>query len=408
MTISDLTKEQKEELSLKHQELDKVVKQKETLDEKMIPLCDKLSELEEEEKNLNSEYENIINNKKETFSSKQTSRLSEITNRNVQIGIEKYNIKQKISTISNDFFEVREKSKNIEFEIDKIINGRKQGSIFSEKDDVVNLDKNGNIIVVTNNNYKSIKKELKINEVKNVLTKSNEDVIDFIIDKFSSVGTISFSLSEKTKIKVNSFLNKIKEVQKIIKEGYAEEQQRVEEIIDNYNQIKENKKKIEEEADKLTLSQNTEVSKEIEDNLYYSSQNEQPDIIKQDEKIDTIENVAYVVDNNEESDISIENSKQNQNIYLDIFNEQKVKEEKDEIEIDIQYKNINKQAHTIKDKMPEIIRQFSKRGNNLLNIKSKKTKEIENLEKYKQELENINNKNDSNLNEIENIFGMGA
>ena len=68
MTISDLTKEQKEELSLKHQELDKVVKQKETLDEKMIPLCDKLSELEEEEKNLNSEYENIINNKKENGS----------------------------------------------------------------------------------------------------------------------------------------------------------------------------------------------------------------------------------------------------------------------------------------------------------------------------------------------------
>lgn len=398
MTISALTNEAKEELSLKYKELDKVIKQKEALDKEMIPLCDKLTELEAEENTINKEYENIINNKKEVFSSKQTSRLSEIANRNVQIGIEKYNLKQKISDISKDFFEIRENSKNIEFEIDEIINGKKEGSIFSEHDDVVNLDKDGNIIVVTNNKYKTIKKNSNINVNKNTLTKSSEDVIDFITEKFSSVGTISYNLGETVKAKVNIFLNKVKDV---VKEGYEEEKQRVEEIINNYNQIKENNKKLEEEADNLTLSQNTEVSKEIEDNLYYTNQNEGPTAIKQDDEVNTIDNVAYVVDNKEET-------KENKS-YLDIFNEEKeAKEENDEVEIDIQYKNVNKQAHTIKDKMPEIIKQFSKKGNNLLKIKSNKTKEIENLEKYKQELENINNKSDNDINEIENIFGMGA
>lgn len=417
MIISDLSSEQKVKLSEKYKELDNIVRQKEELDTKIVPLCDKLSELEMEEAKLNEEYNEIFVSNKEGFTSKETERLADITNRNVELSNEKEKIKSEINDLSKDFFDIRKEEDSLKEYIQAIVEN-KEGSIFSVDDEVVKLDEEGNIVnkvVVDSSSFSNIKEsEQYINSSKNTITRTSTKVLDVIRNNYKKVDKVSYNLSSNIQEKISNFIEKVEskvmEIVDEVKKGYQEEEQRIQSIIDDYNKKKEEKEKIEEEANNLQFACNIEDNKLINENLN-SDNLEEPNITLLSngmKEIDNLESVnlnemVTVIDNKDievkEEQINIENNK-------DIISYSE-KEQFSEV------KN-NKIAKSNANKLINMITLFKEGKNSEKEIANVVDDKIENdteetkrgslkkVKKYKKK--NVENNYDTQIDELENIF----
>lgn len=278
MAISDLSSEEKIKLSEQYVKLNNIVKQREELDTKMTPLYDKLSALEMEEEKLNKEYDEIFLLNNDIFSSENTSRLADITSRNVEISKEKEIIKQGMIELSDDFLNIRKEESSLRETIEAIAN-RKEGSIFSENDEVVRLDKKGNIVdkvVVESSNFSKIISgvENHINKNKNSITKSSNKVLNVIKSNYRKTKSFTYGLSSNLKEKLSKF---VVEISDEFKRGYSEEEERVQNIINHYSKIKEEQEKVEEAANNLEFIVGEDVKEknkqdeksDIDQNLYY-------------------------------------------------------------------------------------------------------------------------------------------
>ncbi len=315
MAISNLSSSEISNLSKRISELDSIIKQKELLDAKMTPLCDKLSELEDEEEKINIEYDNIFSISKEAFTSDQTTRLVDIMGRLKEISDEKSDIKNQIANLSNEFFNVRKEEELIRENINEI-SSNKKGSIFSNSDDVVVLDKKGNIVnsvVVNNSDFSKISTEdYTVDTTKNTITKTNNTVINVIKNNFKKVKNFSCSLKENLSSKVTTFIQNIggiaSELAQEMKNGYAEEEERVQNIINNYKKIKEETKKAEEEAENLQFADSTATNEE-KPQVEIDNQDE---VQAKKEKVDEIP-VDNVVEE-ETNEISVDNAEEKEEV----------------------------------------------------------------------------------------------
>ena len=315
MAISNLSSSEISNLSKRISKLDSIIKQKELLDAKMTPLCDKLSELEDEEEKINIEYDNIFSISKEAFTSDQTTRLVDIMGRLKEISDEKSDIKNQIANLSNEFFNVRKEEELIRENINEI-SSNKKGSIFSNSDDVVVLDKKGNIVnsvVVNNSDFSKISTEdYTVDTTKNTITKTNNTVINVIKNNFKKVKNFSCSLKENLSSKVTTFIQNIggiaSELAQEMKNGYAEEEERVQNIINNYKKIKEETKKAEEEAENLQFADSTATNEE-KPQVEIDNQDE---VQAKKEKVDEIP-VDNVVEE-ETNEISVDNAEEKEEV----------------------------------------------------------------------------------------------
>ena len=327
MAISNLSSSEISNLSKRISELDSIIKQKELLDAKMTPLCDKLSELEDEEEKINIEYDNIFSISKEAFTSDQTTRLVDIIGRLKEISDEKSDIKNQIANLSNEFFNVRKEEELIRENINEI-SSNKKGSIFSNSNDVVVLDEKGNIVnsvVVNNSDFSKIStQDYTVDTTKNTITKTNNAVINVIKNNFKKVKNYSCSLKENLSSKVTTFIQNIggiaSELAQEMKNGYAEEEERVQNIINNYKKIKEETKKAEEEAENLQFADSTATNEE-KPQVEIDNQDE---VQAKKEKVDEIpvDNVAE----EETNEISVDNAEEKEEVK---------KQEKPEVEINL-------------------------------------------------------------------------
>lgn len=286
MSISDLSSEEKVKLSEQYTKLNDIVKQREELDTKMIPLYDKLSKLEEEEEKLNKEYNDILSLSNDSLTSEHTLRLSNITSRNVELSNDKEAIKKEMIGLSDNFFNIRKEESSLKEVIENITN-KKEGSIFSENDEVVRLDKNGNIvdkINVDSSNFSKIISggENRINKSNNSITKASNKVVDIIKSNYKSTKPFTYNLSDYLNKKLSKFASYLKSkatpIVQEFKKGYHEEEERVQNIINYYNKIKEEQERVEEEASNLKFISGEGSEEEIQiqyekndidQNLYY-------------------------------------------------------------------------------------------------------------------------------------------
>lgn len=328
MAISELSTQEREKLSEKYIELNNIVNQREELDTKMIPLCEKLDELEAEETRLNKEYDEILLLNKERFTSKYTSRLSNITNRYVEISREKEAIKKEMMGLSNDFFSVRKEESILRESIEAIAN-KKKGSTFSENDEIVRLDKKGNVInkiVVNSSNFSKIilGGNQNVNREENTITKTNRNVLNVIAENFKKTKNFMFELSSKLVDRFSKFINDV--FVEEFKKGYTEEEERVQNIINNYNKIRQEKAKVEEEADNLEffgkndITNSNEVPNDMDTSVYYSNSDKEEksnDIVIDSPNIEVLPvnsmevKVAKTIDLGEVIDVVDSNSLQN-------------------------------------------------------------------------------------------------
>lgn len=349
MAISDLSSEEKIKLSEQYAKLNDIVKQREELDTKMIPLYDKLSELEEEEEKLNKEYNDILSLSNDSLTSEHTLRLSNITNRNVEISNDKEAIKKEMIGLSDNFFNIRKEESSLKESIESITN-KKEGSIFSENDEVVILDKKGNIvdkINVDSSNFSKIisGNENKVNKSNDSITKASNKVASVIKSNYKSTKPFTYNLSSYLNKKLSKFASNIKTktdpIAQEFKKGYHEEEERVQNIINHYNKIKEEKEKVEEEATNLKFIGVNEAKvqyekNDIDQNLYYprledneakengfnfvEDQNVLPidsNEVKESKEIN-INEVVNTIDINTETDKNV-SSEENVNIFANII-----------------------------------------------------------------------------------------
>lgn len=275
MAISDLSAEEKIKLNEKYKELNIIVKQKEELDINVTPLCDKLTELEEEENKLDAEYAEIFLSSSSGFTSEQTERLADIASRNVEISNEKEKINSQLRDLSEDFHNIRNEENILKDEIQALVE-KKQGSIFSQNDEVIRLDKNGNVvdkIVVDSSNFSKIKEaaEQHVNRAKNTITKTTPKVLNVMSSNYKKVKTFTYDLSSKMVDKLSTFVQKIKatavEIKDEFMEGYKEEEQRVQSMLDHYYKVKEENEKIEDAASNLEFASSVPITDEVNENL---------------------------------------------------------------------------------------------------------------------------------------------
>lgn len=399
MAISELSSEEKIELSKHYTELNDIVKQKEELDSKMIPLCDKLSKLEEEEKVLNEEYDKIFLLNKSGFSSENTSKLVDITNRSIEISKEKESVKYEMKKLSDDFFNVRKEESILREYIEAIVN-KKEGSIFSQNDEVVRLDKKGNIVdkinVDSSNFFKIISGENNINKSKNSIIKSSNKVLSVIKSNYKNTKPFVYNLGASLKDKLSKFLELTTSIKTEIvdefKRGYLEEEERIQNIINHYNKIKEEQEKLEEEANNLEFLSGNEIKgksniqneeNSIDQNLNYTrledndlkkdgfNYGDESEVLPvnskeniESKKIDVNE-VISAIDINSESNknMSSEENKDSVNLFtnIDKFD--------DELQNSIKMQNFENELQTNK---PSIINILKTKKDQFINIRNNK------------------------------------
>lgn len=279
--ISNLSVEERQKLADLYSKLSDVKKSQLELNELTEPLNKELEDLEKKELDYDVEYKNLFESQK----LEDIKRLSEITTEMVSISNRKNEIKEKLDGYEPDFEKYNSMVEEYNSEIDLITNVGVFGN------GVVQLDKSGNVIKEENELKVEIQ-EFKtpaimpiVNTTKSQIIETKKNVSEFIREKFENVKTELISLGDNV-TKVKDFIESKKELYKeIYDKQYLEEEKKVNQIIEDYKNKKEENARTEKEAENLEFY--TESQDNIADKMYIEQDNNKENIKSEDVEVKT-------------------------------------------------------------------------------------------------------------------------
>ena len=378
MAISDLSIEEKIKLADLHKELEEVVKSRSSIDNVIYPLFEQYDKLTEEEKMLDSDYDELTSNDIGGLglAEESSTRLSDIVSRIEEIAKEKKNLEDQILEANKQYDDIKEKEINLESEIKSVKSISKENksySVFSNNpDDMVYLDKKGNVI----GNNVIIKKDhlldnvdtsdVVVNFKKSAIINTSKNVTNYIKSVYNSSKNIKIEIPNLAE-KVSSVIKKtIDTAKQAYKEGYESEEKLVDQIIDRYKKAQEKQKQIENEADNLKL-----VGDESINSKMYLDNNEiniETPRVVDDSKIKEEKKDDLEVEEKNSADINLNNEPVKEEIKdistLNLDNNveiEKNEQPKDEVSISLEDKN-EKSENSLdisKDKMENTVKPYN-------------------------------------------------
>ncbi len=342
MSISNLSIDDKKRLSDLHNKLHDIVSSRSSIDNIIFPLFEKYNKLTEEEKKLDSLYDDLdLNSDDIGLGEDSSEKLCEVVSRIEEIAEEKKKLEDEILNTNSKYDEIKSKEIEILSQIDLIkTSGTKSET--ETKENIANLDKNvslQNEIIIKN---KDILKDmdmdnLKAKKIKNSIIKTKRSVSNYIKTVFQDSQELKVVVSgvgEKLLGVTNSTIN-VKQDSII---STNDEKNAIQDIIDRYNKTKEIKSQIEDAADNLLMgdeainesiyiNQNSEnetkIEHEVEDNIIDNKFNEdeviveKPPLVSEDESkvidipLSLEDNVTNDNIENNNEDVEVNNSQLN-------------------------------------------------------------------------------------------------
>lgn len=296
MAISDLSTGDKIMLLELHSELNNTVKNRESIDDIIIPLLEKYDKLKDEEKLLDAEYEETEHLKNENlgFFEKESTKLYDIINRIKKIAEEKHKLEKQIIEEHTKYDEIRQREMEIESQIKSIRNGTKSTYLNSTlSGSAENIA--GNYVTIKQNNLLGNldASDLTANKRKDAIIQTGLNVMIFMKKQLEKVKTTSIDIPDLNE-KISSVINKfIDDVKGNYNEDYKIEERKVQEILKKYRKAKEEQSKIEAAADNIQFvnSSDNTVDPKMDSAIYLDSSKD--NYVQENEEVNEINNVDF-------------------------------------------------------------------------------------------------------------------
>ncbi len=410
MTISDLSLQEKEELSKAYDELGDVINKQKELDKVTRPLNEELFRLTKEEEEYDLEYKNLY----DAADRNNYERLTEISKKMVDIAKSKNDIKKKLDEYEPEFEKLRQEEEEYNVKIEHIINREKEGVLGQG---MVYLDKDGKVvdsieeINITTKKFQMPTNTIRVNLEKNQIIQTDKSVVNFLKNTFDKVSEFKTKITGEAHNIIDFMKKELENTKSAYKEYYDQEEKKVNSIIENYMKEKEEEKELENKAENLTfvgegnsLPINEEVS-ELDKAMYVNDDSniingEVTELEQSKEEISTPKNDTKEVEN-EQNNYSMPEANIAENIRPIESIKQLVDEEKSKV------------AGTDKEKIGFIQKITSKVGQ--INGKIQASKKLSELredqlrklrEAYKSQQEALNSNYINDLNNIATQLSM--